>query len=524
MKRLTRTGLVFILGVLFAFQGLAQELDFTRIPAIVDFADKKQLWDGFGVNYVETSQTFYYDKWPQDYGGFSFINKDAQKEIIELIFGDNGLRPEIVKMFLDPLHQKERGGKFDHEKTTANMRHFVKTGHELSKKRNQDFSIITTLYCPPGFMTRQKFIRGRDMDPEYHDDLSKYLLSWVRFLREKEGLPVDYVSLHNEGESWLRWPLDGTAEDIDASGHDYNMFWSPELVNDILIRTRRLFDKEGFKNVKLTNGEPTNWFRFAAWDYDTKLAQNKQALRSLGLITSHGFYVGNIEARRWYGPHSNRANYTLREAKPGLHSWTTSSAWCIKNDRMVVDNEIVRRYIVNSHFLFEIFSNIYEAQVNAYIPWAALQNASQWIRPDPNPGTAIRVFDDGTWEIRKGYYYYKQVTSAGRKGMRVVHTSSMDSQINIIGFSGEKTKHPDAFVLINTGTHDMTVKFDIRNARQKQFQAFRTTGDDVYQYTETAQFVSEGDDYTDLGTFKLEGNTLIYNAPANSVTSFIGIQ
>jgi hypothetical protein len=502
----------------------AQLPDFTRIPATIDFSATLQPWDGFGVNYVEASQTFDYNKWPQDYGGFSFLRESSKDSIIELIFGNDGLRPDLVKMFLDPLHQKEASGAYDHETTTRNMRHFVKRGHELSSQRGQQLSIITTLYAPPGYMTLQRSLRGRDLDPAHHDNLSQYLLSWVRFLRQKEGLPLDYVSLHNEGESWLRWPLDGGLEDIDATGHDYNMFWSPELVNDMLIRTRRLFDKEGFKGVKLTNGEPTNWFRFGAWGYDTHLANNKQALKSLGLITSHGFYVGNIEARRWYGPHSNRANNTLQAKNPKLHSWTTSSAWDVKNDRMVMDNQIVRRYITNAQFVLEIYSNIYEANVNGYIPWAFIQTASQWIRPDPNPGCAVRVFDDGSWEIRKGYYYYKQVTSAGKKGMHVVNTTAMDTQINIIAFSGKGTQHPDAFVVANTGTEEMTVKMDVRHARQGSFNAFRTAGEDVYSFTATAEYTDDLDNYAPLGTFTLQGNTLEYTAPANSVTTFIGIQ
>jgi hypothetical protein len=524
MKKLNKVFLYTFFGMMMTGQVISQNLDFTSIPAMVDFSAREQLWDGFGVNYVETSQTFNYQKWPQDYGGFSFLNEQSKDRIIGLIFGNDGLKPDLVKMFLDPLHQKEEGGPYDHKTTTRNMRHFVKRGNELSQKRGQELSIITTLYGPPGYMTLQRNIRGRDLDPDYRDHLAQYLLSWVRFLREKEGLPVDFVSLHNEGESWLRWPLNGDLEDIDATGHDYNMFWSPALVNDMMIRTRKLFDREGFSNVKMTNGEPTNWYRFGAWGYDTGIASNPEALEALGLITSHGFYVGNIEARRWYGPHSNRANQTLRQRKPSLHSWTTSSAWCVKNDRMVVDNQIVRRYITNAHFVLEIFSNIYEAQVNAYIPWAFIQTASQWIRPDPNPGCAIRVFDDGTWEIRKGYYYYKQVTSAGRKGMHVVRTSSMDSQINTIGFSGLGTPHPDAFVVANTGEYDMELKFDIRYARHNEFRAFRTSGDDIYEYTPTAMFKNTGDNYTPAGTFTLQGNTLIYKAPANSVTTFIGIQ
>ena len=501
----------------------AQKPDFTSVPALVDFSEKLQLWDGFGVNYVETSQTFDYEKWSQDYGSFSVLSQGAREQIIDLIFGDNGLRPDLVKMFLDPLHQQEKDGPYDHETTTANMRHFVRRGHEISLQRGQDLSIVTTLYSPPGYMTLQRELRGRDLDPAFRDDLAAYLVSWAGFLREREGLPLRYISLHNEGESWLRWPLDGGLADIDATGHDYNMFWSPELVNDMLIRTRRALDDAGLGDVGLTPGESTNWFRFGAWGYASELAGNSGALDALSLITSHGFYVGRIEAGRWYGPHTNRANNIIREARPGLHSWTTSSAWCIKNDRMVVDNEIVRRYIVNSLFILEIYSNIYEAQVNGYIPWAFIQRASQWVRPDPNPGSAIRAYDDGTWEIRKGYYYYKQVTSAGRKGMHVVHTTSMDSRLNIIGFNGEGTPHPDAVVVVNSGTEDMQVRLSVKDSRHENFRAYRTSGSDVYEYTETAMYEAEGDNYSPLGTFALDGDILTYSAPANSVTTFLGL-
>jgi hypothetical protein len=514
---------VFCLVLIINISASSQKPDFHMIPGKVDFTEKLQQWDGFGVNYVETSQTFDYEKWPQDYGGFSFLSEESKDEIIDLIFGQEGLQPDLVKMFLDPLHQDEEGGDYDHETTTSNMRHFVKKGYELSLSRDQELSIITTLYSPPAYMTLQRQLRGRDLDPDHHDNLAGYLLSWASFLKEKEGLPLDYVSLHNEGESWLRWPLDGGLADIDATGHDYNLFWSTDQVNDILIRSRRAFDKAGFSDVRLTPGESTNWFRFGAWGYASELADNHEAMDALGMITSHGFLVGGIEGRRWYGPHSNRANNILRTAKPGLHSWTTSSAWCIKNDRNVIDNEIMRRYIVNAHFILEIYSNIYEVQVNGYIPWAFIQNASQWIRPDPNPGSAIRVYDDGTWEIRKGYYYYKQVTSAGKKGMNIVHTTSMDSQINIIGFCGEGTTHPDAFVVANTGTHDMEIRLNIKGARHGNFQAYRTTGEDIYEYSETARYQADGDNYTNIGTFSTDGDNLLYLAPANSVTTFLGL-
>lgn len=47
-------------------------------------------------------------------------------------------------------------------------------------------------------------MRGRDLDSVHKRDPALHLVDWVKFLREKEGLPVQYVSLHNEDEDWHR--------------------------------------------------------------------------------------------------------------------------------------------------------------------------------------------------------------------------------------------------------------------------------------------------------------------------------
>jgi len=115
---------------------------------------------------VEVAQSLDYSKDPQEYGGFSLLSEKERQEIIDMVFGDNGLKPAIVKMFLDPWHQKEPGGKFDHETTTEWMRYFVREGLKKTRARGDDLTIITTLYGPPPWATRQKFLRGRDLDPK----------------------------------------------------------------------------------------------------------------------------------------------------------------------------------------------------------------------------------------------------------------------------------------------------------------------------------------------------------------------
>jgi hypothetical protein len=239
---------VIVAGILLSLTcGLyGQANDFTAVRAEVDFGKKLRVWDGFGVNYVEVAQTTDYDKDPQEYGGFSLLKEEERQKILDMVFSNDGLRPGLVKMFYDPWHQKEAGGPFYHKKSTQWVRYFVREGLKLTGARGDDLTIITTLYGPPAWATRQKFLRGRDLDPQRKRDLARYMIDLVKFLREDEDFPVKYISLHNEGEDCMRWPTDGKSGNI-GSGHDYNMFWPSEQVVGFLRFMRPMLDEAGFE-------------------------------------------------------------------------------------------------------------------------------------------------------------------------------------------------------------------------------------------------------------------------------------
>ncbi len=477
---------------------VAQPPDFTEVPCQVDFSKVLRDWDGFGFNYVETAQTLDYTKDPQEYGGFSLLEDEQKDEIIELIFGEDGLKVGLVKMFLDPWHQTVPGGEYDHRTTTGNMREFVKKGLEATRKRGQDLEIITTLYGPPPYMTTQKILRGRDLDPRHGQDLVDYLVDWVQFLKEEEQLPVRYLSLHNEGEDWWRWPADGLTGNI-GEGHDYNLHWPPEQVAAYVKSVTRAFRKKGWTDVQVTNGEPTNWFRFSTWGHADVFVDDTEALYDLGIVTSHGFYSGGYR-NRWFGPHTSEGIDKLRAIRPDIHAWVTSTSW----GNMDAKN------------IKEMHGNIYTAKVNAIIPWAGIQRPTKWVGGDPNPGSAFTVREDGTYEIRKGYYFYKQISRAGQPGMAIVNTITRDSEIAIIGFGQHRSGSPDAFVVVNWDfKNDRRLKIEVKGSTYRSFKAFRTTA--------APEGRTGGDDYLLLGDMEISTeNHLIYEAPAGSVTTFFG--
>ena len=487
-RKLVHTVLVSFLFPLILF---GQVENFEAVRTEVDFDRKLREWDGFGFNYVETAQTMDYKKDPQEYGGFSLLNEKQKREIIDLVFGEDGLKVGLIKMFYDPWHQAEPGGKFDHQTTTENMRYFVREGLKKTRARGADFEIITTLYGPPPWATKQKFIRGRDLDPAMKDALCEYLMDWARFLREEEGFPLKYISLHNEGEDWERWPRDGKDGNI-GHGHDYNMYWPPELVVEFIKLMRDKMDASGLGMVGITNGEPTNWFRFSTWGYTDALYEDEEALQSLGLITSHGFYNGGYTSR-WFGPHTSQGIDKLREKRPMLKAWVTSTSW----SKMDAKN------------IKEMHGNIYSTKVNGIIPWAGIQRPPLWVGGDPNPGSALTVHEDGTYQIRRGYYFYKQITRAGQPGTAVANTSSMDSQIALIAFDSNGTDNPDAVVVVNWSNWDKKISIKLKNTNHKVFKVYRTTED-------------EKELYNGIGDFTVKDGKIIYDSPKGSVTTFFG--
>ena len=434
----------------------AQADDFSAIRTEVHFDETIRDWDGFGFNYVETAQTMDYDDDPQEYGGFSLLDEDEKMEIVNMIFGEEGLKVGLVKMFYDPWHQDTPGGPFDHQKTTENMRFFVREGLKITRDRGADLEIITTLYGPPPWATKQKFLRGRDFDPEMKDELCNYLIDWAKYLRSEEGFPLKYISLHNEGEDWWRWPADGSHGNI-GEGHDYNMYWPPELVTEFVKVMRDKMDAHGLGMVGITNGETTNWYRFSTWGYADALFRDEEALQKLGLITSHGFYSGGYK-NRWFGPHTSEGIDLLREKRPMLKAWVTSTSWSNMDARNIK----------------EMHGNIYTTKVNGIIPWSGIQRPPLWVGGDPNPGSAFTVREDGTYEVRRGYYFYKQCTRAGQPGMKVARTMSMDSEVAMIAFSSNGTKNTDAFIVVNWSEEDKKISVAVTGSTSTKFDSVTT--------------------------------------------------
>lgn len=446
----------------------------------VDFSRKLRHWDGFGVNYVETCNLRNFDTYlenPQEYGGLSTLSETKREEILELVFGPNGLRPGLVKMFLDPFHEREKG-RYDHETTTQWMRYFVREGLKMVRAQGGDLQIITTMYGPPAWATKQRVVRGRDLDPAEKENVAMYMIHWAKYLISKEGFPIKYISLHNEGVQWITWDDEGFSKWLHS---DYNLWWPISQIVDFLKFMPPMMAENGLAGVGLTNGEYCIWENKTDRPYmfpDVAMAIKNDTLahQNIGLITNHGF----AQNPGWV---SSRGSDTLRSSRPNLHAWTTSKTV----DPPVWWNEAGSVELIRS--------NIYDAKINGLIPWAIIQSDPfSEVNPDLKPnwaglneektterknspnwvGTGIWVDRKGGFQVLPGYYKLKQVYRAGQPGMAVADVKSDDPDIGLIAFARNGTDNPDAIVVNSIGQSSRNLSVHVTGAESLTWNGFIT--------------------------------------------------
>jgi len=450
----------------------------------VAFDRPLRAWDGFGVNYVQAAQTPDPVAAPQDFGGASLLTDAQRREIIDLVFGPDGLQPDLLKLWILPFHERENDNadpeqtddqRFDVAGPTQWMRWFAREGRAATLARGGDLQMLATLYGPPGWMTAQRTLRGRDLDPAMDLELAEYLAAYVRALRRDDDLAVRWVSLHNEGEHAIRYAEAGESAGR-LSGHDYNMLWTPAQVARVLCTTRAYFDRHGLTDVGLTPGETTYW----TWlrPIAAAIRDDACATKSLGLITSHGFDASIDSTSDWYAPMWTHADPQpiawLRAARPDLHAWVTSARW---GADLPAGGQTVPR--MGFDFLESIRRHIYQAGVNGYIPWAAIQRWSQWKTDGqvPNKGAAVLVHDDGRVEVQRGYHLYRHLTRAGRAGMQVATVSTDDPWLLAFAFTGADGRSSSAVVLANASWYAVPVQLEVSGSRAAALTGRRTITD-----------------------------------------------
>ena len=170
----------------------------------------------------------------------------------------------------------------------------------------------------------------------------------------------------------------------------------------------------------------------------------------------------------------------------------------------------------------QFYLQIYKTKVNGIIPWATVHcpwEADRFMNGGSarsgNRNAPIHVIrdspTDGHYEVRKGYYFYKQMTLAGRPGMMVAGVHPPDSNLLLIAWAKNNTDNPDSFILINKSNNSKNSKIKLSGTAAKSFTGYITSeavaGDSNFEY---------------IGTLPVRKGRISYTIPERSSVVFFG--
>lgn len=437
------------------------------LRAHVDFSRKLRDWDGFGVCFTDKATVD-----PEEY----FTLNEHHQRFLQEFFGSNGLRMGIVKMFIDPFRLNYCQQDSDEDQIVeVNEYHFydLPSFHaqlaryilEVARNGGVDLKIILSGLCPPAWMTRQKELSGRDLDPVNRIHYSRYMVAWARYLSVTEKLPVYCLSLHSRGEMWQLWDSYGIPL---YSNTGMNLYWSPEMVVDFLKLIRRQLDHNGLEHIGLSPGDTKNWGNFYDWGYADLISEDPLALKAVSLLTSNANLSGNSN------DFCSTGIDLIHEKRPDLHAWVTADE--LRN--------------IRPGSISALYKLIYRTKVNSVILSTTIKNK------------------DSSFSQSKDLSFLKPVCKAGQPGMGVCQVGCNGSDIFIIGFSSNSTGNTDSFVLINDEKLDWNMPIEIRGSASAKFSVYRTS-------------VSEN--FLRLEDVTVKEGKIHYLAPAKSVSGFYTI-
>jgi hypothetical protein len=116
------------------------------------------------------------------------------------------------------------------------------------------------------------------------------------------------------------------------------------------------------------------------------------------------------------------------------------------------------------------------------------------------------ISESGEYEVKPQYYYYKQLCRVGQRGMKVASVESdEDSEIVLMAFASNGTRHPDAFILMNLGDSEKEIAIEVVGSKSS-FAVTRS---------------SDTEQYKALGDMSAPRGTVVYTSPAGSVSTFV---
>lgn len=284
-----------------------------------------------------------------------------------------------------------------------------------------DIYIIASSWSPPAWMkTNNNLVGGGSLRPIYFEHFAKYMVEWVKFMRDRHGVDISALSIQNE----LLF-----AQDFESC------VWTPA---DYLTVTRilgRRLREEGLGHVRLFGPEHMTSGPTANIDFVSAIMNDPEARLYFDVVASHGYVDGVTSDTA-----PNNPNYFFQRAvRPyGLTYWMTETSGEAPNHAGAISTARKMHYALS------------EGMATAYVYWQAFErNASQF-------GLRGIQTDIGKFHA---FRHYSRWLQPGSERIRVQPSAS--DLLEISAFL-----RPDSdelvVVLINAGSQARQVEIEFR--------------------------------------------------------------
>lgn len=172
---------------------------------------------------------------------FSKLSEENQKKVLELYFGDSGIRYNMARGHIDSCDFSLGNYSAITDPNDVEMKTFTLARDEqyilplmraAQEKRGEPLDLLLSPWSPPAFMkTNGEKNHGGSLKPEYREFYAKYLCRYIKEYQEL-GFNIQRITVQNEPEAVQTWDsCIYTAEDEKIFIRD---FLYPALVQNKL--------------------------------------------------------------------------------------------------------------------------------------------------------------------------------------------------------------------------------------------------------------------------------------------------
>lgn len=145
---------------------------------------------------------------------FSLMDKDQQKEMLDMYFGEEGMHYDRVRLHMDSCDFSTRlySAVEDEEDENLDTFSFAHTEKYMipllgaaQQRAGKKLKVMLSAWSPPEFMkTNGSRIGGGSLKKEYYERWARYLCRYIEEF-EKRGYEVERMSLQNEPAAVQTW-------------------------------------------------------------------------------------------------------------------------------------------------------------------------------------------------------------------------------------------------------------------------------------------------------------------------------